>query len=290
MIITSQESKETDNKGDEKMAEKNGGISAAKMFLIFLILGILIAFFGFIYAVLIIAILAVSSYIMKRNKKTLDALGITNKKIPSLGGIVKIIFYSALLILMIFLILASLEEVFDNNSIKNKVYVKSQSGEGIVGFGENNSIRIVGGNSKEGTTFVLKTTEPVNGGPSFAAWITGTNNSTISVRMVDVKKSKEWFRTISNQTMRERLADLKKTGAIVEFKKVAISPKQFGYGIMYKIGYMYEEFSNGRIKTSMKPKAIDPHADRREYDIEIEIYTPTGGIVDLEKVIIKSSW
>ncbi|MFZ2970335.1 MAG: hypothetical protein WA063_04260 [Minisyncoccia bacterium] len=250
------------------MAKNNGGISAAKMFLIFLVLGILIAFFGFTYAVLIIAILAVSSYITKKNKKTLTALGITNKKIPSLGGIVKIIFYSALLILMIFLILASLEEVFDNNSIKNKVYVKSQSGEGIVGFGENNSIRIVGGNSKEGTTFVLKTTEPVNGGPSFVAWITGTNNSTISVRMIDVKK----------------------IGANAEFKRIAISSKQFGYGAMYKIGYMYEEFSNGRIKTSMKPKAIDPHADRREYDIEIEIYTPTGGIVDLEKVIIKSSW
>lgn len=240
---------------------------AKKMAFFYLLFAILLYFFGIVNAIIIIVILAFSPRIIQyvNSRRGVAANGERAIRL-NFGKIFIALLYLGIIFAVILAIATYLPPLLDK-SLENRIYVKSQSGSGIVGYGEN-SIRLVGGNSKEGTVFTLKTTEPINGGPSFAAWITGTNNSIISIRMIDVKR----------------------IGANAEFKKIAISSKQFGYGVMYKTGYAYEEFSNGRIKTSMKPKAIDPHEDRREYDIEIEIYTPSGGIVDLEKVIIQSSW
>jgi len=187
----------------------------------------------------------------------------------SLGNIFSTLLYLGVIVAIILAILYYVPALTEREkSLSNKLYVYSQSGSGIAGGYTENSMRLVSGKGSGGTTFVLHTTESIEGDPEFDAWINGTNGSTIVVRMLDIYK----------------------TGQNAVFKKVKISPIQTGYGAIFKTGRMTAYVADGKTKARVEDAMIDYHSDKRKYDIEVEVYIPDGGIVDFEKVQILNQW
>lgn len=196
------------------------------------------------------------------------------KKKPNYGKYIKILFYLVVLAVILYFFLPYLMNMGKTEKVDGPlgrdIYWESQDGAGLVVNNGSNAIQLATGDSKTGTTFLLKTITNETGWPEFGA---------------------DAYNLRGNATLKVSFIDLDNSSKSVHFSKVLIPENySFRYSNKYKLSNYRAWVSRGNKKEEVDNKFTSYRKDAMRHNIEIRVYVPPNSYVELSNMAIKRDW